>query len=81
MLKYWNPREAGTSISMISSKYDETLNVRSFKTGCNIWHGMISFALIYFQKLHASLVSANDVFSLTVALKTEQHDYGKDWCG
>ena len=33
MLKYWNPRQAGTSISMITRKYDETLNVRSFKTG------------------------------------------------
>lgn len=39
------------------------------------------FRFNLFQKLHASNVSANDVFSLTVALKTEQHDYGKDWCG
>lgn len=42
---------------------------------------MIIFASIYFQKLHASFVGANDVFSLIVALKIKQHDYVKTGVG
>ena len=50
-------------------------NVRGCSTGRNILHGMIILASVYFEIFWNAFVCANDMFSLTDALKTKQHDY------
>ena len=80
MFKYWNPRQARTPISIITSKYDETV-LKTLEAAIQdaIYSKLWKFSLQFILKVRCRFVSAYDVFSLIVALKTKQTRWRKDW--